>query len=264
MVQPSAHAPESRAPAGGPAVLRYVVPAFSEDWIIREEPVPESAWHDGCLERIKALLDAWIARIARDAVVFRDIAVRVRRGRPEVGWNPDVCIVEPAPPGASELESLRLWEHPPPRFTFEAVSPNHPYKDHAIVPEKCAVAGVGELAVFDPLLAGPRSHGGPWLLQLWRRAGDGGFERVHAGGDAAFSEILGAWLVPDRVGRRLHVAGRANGGEPWLTREEQAQQREEQAQQREEQARQREEQARQREQDALRRVAELEAELRRR
>ena len=251
-------------PTDGRAVLRYALDGFSDDWVIRWDEVPESAWHDGCLELLKALLVAWVESTGRNAAVFRDIVIQARKEKPRLGWNPDVCLVEPAPESAFELESMRLWDHRPPSFAFEAVSPNHPYKDYSIVPEKCAVAGVGELCVFDPLLAGPRAQGGPWLLQLWKRAPDGSFERVHAGRTAARSEVLGAWLVPDEGARRLRIAGRPDGGEPWLTREEQARQREEQARQREEQARQREEQARQREEEALRRVAELEAELRRR
>jgi len=235
MVQPSAP-PAARSASEERAVLRYALSGFSDSWLIPEEEVPESAWHDACLELFKALLDAWVTTTARDAAVFRDIAIQVRHERPRVGWNPDVCLVEPAPAGASELESMRLWEHQPPRLAFEAVSPNHPFKDYAVVPEKCALAGVTELCVFDPLLAGPRAQGGPWLLQLWRRAPDGGFERIHAGDDAAASEVLGGFLVPDRAERRLRIAGRPNGDDPWLTREE----------------------------AALRRIAELEAELRRR
>jgi len=235
MVQPSAP-PAARSPAEERAVLRYALSGFSDSWLIPEEEVPESAWHDGCLELFKALLDAWVTATARNAAVFRDIAIQVQRERPRVGWNPDVCLVEPAPAGAAELESMRLWDHAPPRVAFEAVSPNHPFKDYAVVPEKCALAGVTELCVFDPLLAGPRAQGGPWLLQLWRRAPDGEFERVHAGAGPAMSEVLGAYFIPDRDARRLRIAARANGDDPWLTREE----------------------------AALRRVAELEAELQRR
>jgi hypothetical protein len=203
--------------------------------------VPESAWHDRCLELLKALLDALEAAGQRDDAVFRDIAIRARRERPTLGWNPDVCLVEPAPSGAIELESMRLWDHAPPRFAFEAVSPNHPYKDYVIIPEKCAVAGVFELCVFDPLLVGPRAQGGPWLLQLWRRASDGGFERIHAGDGPARSSALEAWLLPDQATRTLRITNRANGEEPWLTEAERA---------------------RQGEAEALRRVAELEEKLR--
>jgi len=224
-----AHPPPDRPPTPG-ASLRYHLGAFSDSWIIPEEPVPESAWHDGCLELVKALLSLWVQRTARDAAVFRDIAILAKRERPRVGFNPDVCLVEPAPPGSTELESLRLWEHATPRWAFEAVSPHHPYKDYAIVPEKCAVVGVEELVVFDPLLAGPRAQGGPWLLQLWRRAADGTFERVDAGDAPVRSHVLDAWLVPDRVARRLTIAGAADGSERWLTAAEQAQAEAERAQ----------------------------------
>jgi hypothetical protein len=266
MVQPTV--PPIARPSGQ-AVLRYAMSGFSESWLIPEEEVPESAWHDGCVELLRLLLVAWVESAARDAAVFRDIAIRVRREQPRVGWNPDLCLVEPAPAEAAVLDSMRLWDHSPPRFAFEAVSPNHPFKDYAVVPEKCALAGVTELCVFDPLLAGPPSQGGPSLLQLWRRAADGGFERVHAGDTTVRSEVLGAFLVPDRTLRRLRIAGRADGGDPWLTREEQAVKREQEASKREEQAvkreqeaSKREQEASKREQEALRRVAELEAKLR--
>lgn len=248
-----AHPPPDRPRTPG-ASLRYHLDAFSDSWIIPEEPVPESAWHDGCLELVKALLSLWVQRTARNAAVFRDIAVLAKRERPRVGFNPDICLVEPAPPGSSELESLRLWEHATPRWAFEAVSPNHPYKDYAVVPEKCAVVGVEELVVFDPLLAGPRAQGGPWLLQLWRRAADGTFERVHTGDAPVHSMVLGAWLMPDRAARRLAIAGHADGSERWLTAAEQAQAEAEKA-------REAERLARSAEAQALSRIRELEAEL---
>jgi hypothetical protein len=273
MVQPSV--PPSAKPSGQ-AVLRYAISSFPDSWLIPEDEVPESAWHDGCVELLRMLLVAWVESAARDAAVFRDMAIQVRRERPRVGWNPDLCLVEPAPAEAAVLESMRLWDHSPPSFAFEAVSPNHPFKDYAVVPEKCALAGVTELCVFDPLLAGPRAQGGPWLLQLWRRASDGGFERVHAGDSPARSEVLGAFLLPDRNSRRLRIAERADGGEPWLTREEmalkreqeaskreqEASKREQEASKREQEASKREQEASKREQDALRRVSELVAKLR--
>jgi hypothetical protein len=271
MVQPSA---PPRAPIDAlqrAAIVRYPVAEFSDSWLIPEEPVPESAWHDRCLEVFRGLLDAWVSSTGRNAAVFRDIAIQARREKPRVGWNPDVCLVEPAPAGAQELESMRLWEHAAPLLAFEAVSPNHPFKDYAIIPEKCAIAGVGELCVFDPLLAGPRAQGGPWLVQLWRRAPDRGFERVYAGDDAVESAVLGAFLVPDRASRTLRIAGRATGEEPWLTPAEQARRDEALAREAEAHAREAEARAREaaaeahaRETAALERIAELEKELRRR
>lgn len=135
-------------------------------------PVPESAWHDGCLELLKALLVAWVARTGRNAAVFRDIAILAKQADRRVGFNPDLSVVEPAPVGAATLESMKLWENSAPRLAFEVVSPSHPYKDYSIVPEKCAVTGVGALVVFDPLLAGPspgRPLAAPGLAAHGRR-----------------------------------------------------------------------------------------------
>ncbi|HEX6274483.1 MAG TPA: hypothetical protein VFZ53_15680 [Polyangiaceae bacterium] len=269
MVQASAPPPVSESPPAA-AVVRYSLAEFSDAWLIPKEPVPESAWHDRCLELFKAVLDEWVASTRRDAAVFRDIAIRANRSKPAVGWNPDICLVEPAPAGAAELESMRLWEHSSPRLAFEAVSPNHPYKDYVVIPDKCA-AGVEELCVFDPLLAGSPIHGGPCLLQLWRRANNGDFERTHAGDGPAHSAVLGAWLIPDRTSQTLRVAEQPNGTHPWPTATERAElghraalAREAEARQGEAEARQREAEARQGEAEALRRVSELEQELRRR
>ena len=238
-------------------LVRHAIAEFSNDWIIPEEPVPESAWHDRCLEIFKALLDEWVVSSGRNAVVFRDIAIRTRRENPRVGWNPDVCLVEPAPAGATDLESMRLWDHSSPRLAFEAVSPSHPFKDYVTIPAKCAVAGVEELCVFDPLLGGGPAYGGPRLLQLWRRASDGGFDLVHASETPARSAVLDAWLIPDSASRTLRIAAQPNGSDPWPTAAERAKLGQKLALEREEAALEREA-------EALRRVTELEAELKRR
>jgi hypothetical protein len=120
------------------------------------------------------------------------------------------------------------------------VSPNHPHKDYAEVPEKCAAAGVGELVVFDPKLAGPRTGGGPHLLQLWRRLPDDSFVRLQAGSAPAFSQVLGAWWFPVERGQRLGISDDEDGQRPWLTLEQTERAAKE---------------------DALRRITELEDEL---
>jgi hypothetical protein len=159
----------------------------------------------------------------------------VRSDRPKVGFDPDLCLIEPAPSEGSELDSLKLWQpgHHAPVHAVEVVSPNHPTQDYTEIPEKCAAAGVGELVVFDPKRAGPRAAGGPHLLQIWRRAEGDNFVRVHASSAAGFSPLLGAWWTPVEGGQRLGIADDAGGAHTWLTVE----------------------------QAALRRVAELEAAL---
>ena len=252
--------------------VRYEVPGFSERWRLPEQPVPESAWHDACVELLKALLVAWLARTGRAAAVYRNLAVRVRSDRRNVGFDPDLCLVEPAPAEGNELDSLLLWrpDHRTPALVIEVLSPNHPTKDYAVAPEKCAAAGVGELVVFDPKLAGPRSGGGPHLLQIWRREGQG-FSRVHAGNTPGFSPLLGAWWFPLESGQRLGIAADADGGERWLTLEQAeraARDAERLAREGERLAREEERAATQVEraakEAALQRIAELEAELARR
>jgi len=248
--------PDPQRPGYGRVVVRYELSGFSESWTLPEQPVPESAWHDACVELVKALLVAWLTRTARAAAVYRNLAIRVHADRPKVGFDPDVCLVEPAPPEATELESLRLWqpEHAPPALVVEVVSPNHPYKDYREIAEKCAAAGVGELLVFDPKLGGPRTGGGPHLLQLWRRLPDQGFVRVHAARTPAFSQAIGAWWLAIDGAQRLGISDDPEGERLWLTLE----QAERAAREAERAAREAERVAKE---DALRRVAELEAEL---
>ena len=88
---------ESPTHAEGGVIVQHRVPGFSDDWVISERPVPEAAWHDAALELLKALLDHWLRRTARDAIVYRNIAIRVRKDNPRVGFDPDLAVVQPAP-----------------------------------------------------------------------------------------------------------------------------------------------------------------------
>ncbi|MBX3127639.1 MAG: Uma2 family endonuclease [Polyangiaceae bacterium] len=233
-------------------VVRYRVPGFSEQWTIPEGVVPEAPWHFASAGRLYERLARRFASSGRAASAFRNLAVRVRQDLPSVGFDPDVCVVEPSPPDAASLDSLRLWQpgHPVPRLVVEIVSKGHPSKDYVEVPDQCAAAGVEELVVFDPKRLGPRAHGGRKLLQLWRRAPEGGFESVFSGDEPARSSVLGAWLIPSAEHLELLIADDAEGREPWLTSEE--------AERGERAAKDAERAAKE---SALARVAELEAEL---
>jgi len=231
--------------------LSYEVPAANEDWVLSEEPVPESTPHDHTVELIRDLLEHWIARTGRDAQVARNLAVRWDRENYRFGVDPDVCLIEPRTREGDELESLLTWEpgHSAPRLAFEVVS-SHAIKDYSKAPEKYAAAGVAELVVFDARLRGPRSFGGPFRLQVWRRATDGEFRRVHAGEGPFFLETLNAWTFAVDEGRRLRIADDREGTRWWHTAEE---------------AERAHKDAALTEQEALRaRIAELEAELRKR
>jgi Uma2 family endonuclease len=207
-----------------PIIVQHRVIGFSESWVIPEAPVPEAAWHDSALDLLKALLVHWIARTGRDAAVFRNLAVRLRRDKPVVGFDPDLMLVTPAPPASSELSSLKLWEpgHSAPALVIEVVSPGHPYKDYSDIPDRCAAAGVTELVVFDPRLVGPRAFGGPQRLQLWRRDRGGVFALESSGEGPFESRVLGAFLVPVEGGRQLRIAEDRLNERPWPTAEEAA------------------------------------------
>ena len=90
--------------------LRYALSGFSERWTLSEELVPESAWHDACVELLRALLVCWVARTGRAARVYRNLAVRVRRDQPKLGFDPDLMVVEPEPPEGIELLRKRVAE----------------------------------------------------------------------------------------------------------------------------------------------------------
>jgi len=237
-----------------PAILvRYPVRPASEAWVLPEGPVPESTTHDAAVTRLVLLLEAWASHSRPSARIARNLAVRWLKDAPTLGIDPDVSVIEPAPPEA-HLRSLRTWEpgHVPPELAFEVVSESHPYKDYATIQDRYAALGVHELVVFDPLLAGPAALGGPVRLQIWRRNDAGVLERVHFGDGAAFSEQLGAWLHP--TSSTLEIADDREGRIRWQTGEE----RERTEKERERTEKERERAARL---AAERRVAELEKRL---
>jgi Uma2 family endonuclease len=217
--------------------IHYTLPRVrASGWELSEETMPESVLHDQCVELLKALLAVWAARAS--ALVVRNLAVRWDEDHPAIGIDPDVSVLQPPPPDASELRSLRTWQQgqDPPALAVEVVSETNPHKDYSLAPDKYAASGTRELWIFDPLLAGPPVYGGPWRLQVWHRSDDGEFGRLHAGDGPVRSPLLGAWLVATDERRRLRIAEDEAATRFWLTAEE----------------------------AALARVAELEAELARR
>jgi Uma2 family endonuclease len=220
--------------------LRHDVPATHPDWVLEDEPVPESAVHDDAARTMDSTWRAWARRTGRDVCVHRNLAVRWDPQDARIGVDPDVALVEPPPATPAEsLSSLRTWEpgNRPPRVALEVVSPGHPEKDYFHSPRKYAAAGVDELWVFDPLRLGVDGEG-PWRIQVWRRAADGVFARVYTGEGPAWSDYFGAWLVAPEDGRLLRLSDDRTGASPWPTEGERAEQ-EREAREREREAKER-------------------------
>ncbi len=201
--------------------LRYPVRPRPDAWVLPEGTVPESTAHAAAVLQIYLLLAEWAARQAGQVRVARNLAVRWLETHPQSGIDPDICVMDPPPPDSErDLSSLCLWKpgHVVPRFCVEVVSANHPYKDYVEIVERYASLGAPELLVFDPLLQGPRSLGGPVPLQLWRRDATGTFERAHFGDQPVHSNALDAWFIAEPP--RIIIARDRAGTQPWLTEAE--------------------------------------------
>lgn len=248
--------------------VRYPVRANLEAWVLPEGKVPEATAHQLAVYRIFGLLRAWAERIQpeRSVSIASDLAVRWLKDYPSTGADPDVCVIEPAPADFLDLRSLKLWEpgRVPPRLAIEVVSSSLPHKDYDSIQERYAAMGVEELIVFDPLLHGPRSLGGPVALQLWRRDATLAFERIHFGFEAVYSQVLEAWCLAE--GREFHIANDRRGTHRLLLPEEQFQRAKAEAERARadtERAQAEAERERQARLELERRVAELESKLQR-
>ena len=152
--------------------------------------------------------------------ICRNLAIRWLEQHPTTGIDPDVCVLTPPPADLDEQGCLCLWKrgHTAPTLCFEIVSASHPHKDYLALQDRYAAMGTRELVVFDPLLAGPKSLGGPVALQLWRRDVSGAFERVHFGDAPVYSEVLDAWVIAE--GRALAIADDRAGKRRWQSQAE--------------------------------------------
>ena len=208
--------------------VQYSLPASLPEWELPEVPVPESPVHDEIADHLRSILSAWQSGTGATGAVRRNLAIRWDEVHPKVGVDPDVCWLDSVPPGFrdGEVDSLRLWQpgHSVPPLAIEIVSRHHPYKDYGRVQDKYAVVGVRELWVYDPYRYGPRSRGGPVLLQLWVRTPEGDLRETHHADTPVRSPLLGAWLIPAAKGH-LVLADHSDGSGSWLTAAEQERER---------------------------------------
>ncbi len=112
--------------------LSYRLTPKTEAWELPEIPVPESHAHNLLVTYLFEVLSAWVEREKREALVVRNLAQRWMEAHPRVGLDPDVALIEPAPPDSKQLTSLCTGKtaHMAPRLAIEVVSESHPYKDY--------------------------------------------------------------------------------------------------------------------------------------
>ncbi|MEM1031289.1 MAG: Uma2 family endonuclease [Myxococcota bacterium] len=208
--------------------LQFALEEPPERWRLEEGKVPETPLHDRTIALLMAILEHWILQRCvrerdRPAMAARNLGCRWDPDDARVGTDPDIVLLEPPPPEAEALTTLRVWEpgHAPPPLAVEVVSKNTADEDYVEAAARCARLGVRELWVFDPLREGPATTGGPFVLQVWRRRDDV-MARVYAGAGPAFSEELSAWLVVTDQGRRLRLADDPDGVSLWPTSAEAA------------------------------------------
>jgi hypothetical protein len=87
--------------------LHYLVDRAQEDWVLSEDPVPESRPHDIAADLLKLLLLAWAARQhpQRRLQIGRNLAVRWDQAHPQIDSDPDWWMTgEEAQRAAAEAE----------------------------------------------------------------------------------------------------------------------------------------------------------------
>lgn len=210
--------------AGEKVFVAYEVPDADASWELEEHDVPEPAWHDAIIEALRTVLRAWVRGARVDALIVKNLALRWEKARWKIGVDPDMTVYIPPPPDGEHTSCVCLWKpgHAPPRIAVEVVCPSTATKDYVTAPDQFAASGTAELWVFDPKRYGPKVHGGPFRLQLWRRDEHDTFRQLYRGDGPCHSPELGAWLVITDEGMRLRIADDAEGVHLWPTELERA------------------------------------------
>ena len=217
------------------------------------------------VELLRPLLQWWLTRRGVKAFVGADQFIYWRQHDPHARVSPDVYVLPGVDP-RTRVRTWKLWQdRVVPSFAFEVVSQDWE-KDYTEVPARYAALGVAEVVIFDP---GYTEHPDGVRWQVLRRVGKRGLVRVEATqADRVHSRSLGCWLRVVGEGRdvRVRIATGAHGDELVPTAEER-EEAERTAKEAERTAKEAERTAKEAERTAkeaaLRRVAALEAELRR-
>ncbi len=237
------------APLGGsrPSDRRYVRPPAPLHFPV-EERLPESPVH---LRIRTALFLVLERRLRGKAFVGSDQFVYYEPHNPRACLAPDAFVRLGGP--TELVPTFRTWEHGAPHVGVEIVSPvDARDREHERRLERYRCCGIGEVVIFDA--------DAPEPLRIWDYVEGDLVQRERAGTAWTRCDALAAyWFVAEdpRLGLVLRVADHADGSALWLNPDE--------LEARERSARQEERAAHDAERAVqLARIAELEAELRRR
>ena len=229
----------------------------SEDRTIypEEERVGEDIVQRWIVELLRPLVERWLAQRGEPCFVGADQFIYFEQFNPRRYVAPDVYVL-PGVAADTPVRSWKVWETGVvPSFALEVVSSDW-QKDYREAPGEHELLGTRELVIFDPRFEERREGR---RFQRYVRSGDRLELAEHGNLPLLYSEVLGVWLraVGEGSRLRLRLAESRDSAILFPTAEE----AERRAKEAERQAKEAERQAKE---AALERIAELEAELRRR
>jgi hypothetical protein len=228
-----------------------------------DEKVGENTLQRCIVEMLRPLLERWLRHRGVQAFVGADQFIYYRPHTPTERVSPDIYVLPGVPPG-TPISVWKTWEKGiVPSFGLEIVSRDWE-KDYVEAPERYAAAGIGELVVFDPA---PGRHPERVAWQHFRRVRNRPLTRVEVSrGDRIRVAALGCTLRAVGQGEALRLrVGTGPRGEALFPTGEEAERAAKEAERAEKEAALAEKEAeRAAKEVALTRVAELEAQLRKR
>lgn len=185
----------SRRPVG--LVSIEAGPVDWSGWYLTDEDDMGEGAEQGEIIRMLLSCLAMLARERRwqNRMLAGDQFFAWRRDQPLVRVSPDVYVVDgPPPPPLPRSWQTWLPGHVPPTVAFEVVSDDW-QKDYE-APLKYSQLGCPELVVFDPDVAtGAIVDPHRVALQVWRREADGALAREYWGSGPARVDGIDAWVV---------------------------------------------------------------------
>lgn len=184
-----------------------------------EEKVGEDLLQRWIMELLRPLIDRWLRHRGVTALVGADQFIYYRPYAPTLRVAPDIYVLPGVRPD-TRVSSWKTWEKGVvPSFVLEIASRDWE-KDYAEAPEKYGEVGVDELLIFDPA---PERHPYGVTWQVYRRVGGRPLRKVDiVEGDRVKSKTLGCFLRAVGQGDtlRLRLGTGVRGDELFPTMEE--------------------------------------------